>query len=431
MTWIVKQGFYDFKNYNNMPKVSSRSLQVPLSPFRKLAGLAEKAKARGIKVYHLNIGQPDIPTMPDGLSVLRGLSEAIIPYGPAEGWPSTRASMATYYEKWGVKISPDEVMITSGASEALQMVFFACFGSGDEVIIPEPFYANYNGFAHTAGVKVRPVACYIEEGFALPGPEAFEAEVTPATRGILLCNPNNPTGACYSRENLEALAAIVRKYDLFLIVDEVYRDFCYDGAAFFSALRLESIEDHVIVIDSVSKRYSACGVRIGAAISRNREVLSSLGRYARLRLSPPVIGQWLTERMIAGEESYLPEVIAEYTRRREVLYQRLSTMPGVRTYMPGGAFYCFARLPVEDAAHFCQWLLEDFEYQGATLMLAEGAAFYATPGSGKDQARLAYILRVEDLHAAMDCLAVALQLYPGRTGVATSLEVSTSGMPLP
>ncbi len=398
-----------------MPKVSNRSQQVPSSPFRKLSGMAESAKARGVRVYHLNIGQPDIPTLPAAMHHLRNLDADIVPYSPAEGWYSTRKMVAQYFEKWGTHVEPEDVLITCGASEALQLAFFACFESGEEVIIPEPFYANYNGFTFTAGVKVHPLPSYIEEGFALPGPEVFEAAIGPSTRGILLCNPNNPTGAFYPRETLEALADIVRRHDLFLLVDEVYRDFCYDGKSFFSVLRLAGIEDKVVVIDSVSKRYSACGVRVGSIISRNREVIEAICRYARLRLSPPVLGQWLTECMIPEEQGYLPAVIEEYDNRRKALFQRLREMPGVLTYLPGGAFYCFARLPVDDAAVFCQWLLQDFQYNGATVMLAEGAAFYATPGRGKNEARLAYILNEKDLHAAMDCLEAALLEYPGKT----------------
>lgn len=400
-----------------MPTASKRSLEVPISPFRKLAALAEQVKAGGRKVYHLNIGQPDIPTPPGALAKLKALPLEIVPYSPAEGWASTRSAIAAYYRKWSVDVLPDEVLISTGASEALQLAFFACFENGEEVIIPEPFYANYSGFAHTAGVVVRPVSSRIESGFSLPAPEAFEAAITPATRAILLCNPNNPTGAFYSREVLCALAEIVRRHDLFLFVDEVYRDFCYDGQSFFSALNLEGISHNVLVFDSVSKRYSACGVRVGALITRNREILESIGRYAKLRLSPPVLGQWLTEFMIEEEPEYLPAVIAEYERRREVLFSRLAAIPGVLTYKPGGAFYCFARLPVHDAEHFCQWLLESFEYKGATLMLAAGNAFYATPGWGRDEVRIAYILKEEDLHAAMDCLEQALEVYPQRKPV--------------
>jgi aspartate aminotransferase len=398
-----------------MPDISKRSREVPFSPFRKLAGLAEAAKARGVKVYHLNIGQPDIPTLPEAMQSLRTLEAEIVPYSPAEGFSSTRSIVAQYYKKWGVSVLPDEVLITSGASEALQLAFFACFEAGEEVLIPEPFYANYNGFAHTAGVCVRPLPCDIENGFSLPAPEAFEAAIGPKTRGILLCNPNNPTGAFYSRETLEALAEIVRRQDIFLLVDEVYRDFCYDGNTFFSVLRLQGLEDQVLVMDSVSKRYSACGVRVGSVISRNPEVIAAIGRYARLRLSPPVLGQWLTERMIPSEAGYLPAVIAEYDSRRKTLFNRLDKMPGVRAYLPGGAFYCFAGLPVDDAAVFCRWLLEDFQHEGATLMLAEGSAFYATPGRGKNEVRLAYILREKDLNAAMGCLEAALRVYPGKT----------------
>ncbi|MCB9082204.1 MAG: pyridoxal phosphate-dependent aminotransferase [Lewinellaceae bacterium] len=397
-----------------MPRISQRAHHVPLSPFRKLSAVADQAKARGRHVYHLNIGQPDIETPPRAIEQLQQTPIKILAYSPAEGWATTRREIANYYRTYGVEVGTDDIVITTGASEALQMLFYACFDHDDEVLIPEPFYANYNGFAQIADVKVTPLPCYIEDGFALPPVDAFEKLITPRTKAILITNPSNPTGTFYSREVLEGLAGLIKKHDLYLFVDEVYRDFCYDGQTFFSALRLLGVDDHVVVVDSVSKRYSACGARVGSITTRNHGLLDSVLRYAKLRLSPPGLGQLLTEYMINLEDDYLERVVAEYDRRRKVVYRRLSAMPGVVSYLPGGAFYCFAKFPVADADHFCKWLLEEFEYEGATVMLSPGAGFYATPGRGINEVRIAYILNVDDLEAAMTCLEKALEVYPQR-----------------
>lgn len=316
-----------------------------------------------------------------------------------------------YYRSFGVELSPEHFIVTTGASEAIQFAILACLDAGEELIVPEPFYANYNGFAQIGDVRIKPITCQIEDGFALPAPEAFEALIGPKTRGIFITNPNNPTGCFYSREALEALGRLAKAYGLFLFVDEVYREFCYDGNTFFSALRLEGVEEHVIVMDSVSKRYSACGARIGALVTRNEAVLDAVTRYAKLRLSPPGLGQILAEAMLDEQTGYMEQVQQEYDRRRQVVYRRLSQMPGVQSYLPGGAFYCFAKFPLASAEHFCRWLLESFEYKGATVMLSPGEGFYATPGLGTDEVRIAYVLNPKELEAAMDCLEQALVEY--------------------
>lgn len=405
-----------------MPFVSQRARRTPFSPFRKLTPLADAARARGIEVFHLNIGQPDVSTPPRACAHLAGRLEPVLAYSAAEGLASLRRKMADYYARHGLVLSPEEVLITTGASEALQLALFACFEAGDEVLVPEPFYANYRGFAHVAGVRIVPLPCYIEEGFALPSISAFEQAVGPRTRGILICNPNNPTGAVYGEDALEALAALVRRRDLFLIADEVYRDFCYDGADVRSVLTLPGLAAHALVIDSVSKRYSACGARIGALVTRNEMLREAVARYARLRLSPPVLGQWLTEALLDEDAAYLAQVRAEYDRRRRAVFRRLDGMEGVVSYLPGGAFYCFARLPVADAEHFCRWLLESFVHEGQTVMLSPGGGFYATPGRGRDEVRLAFVLGVSRLERAMDCLEKALEVYPQRKKQAASVS---------
>lgn len=402
-----------------MPFISARTTAVPLSPFRKWAALAEAAKARGTTVFHLNIGQPDILTPPAALARLQQELPAILAYSPAEGWASTRQQYAAAWQAEGLAVDSSQVVLTTGASEGLQLLFYTCFAPGDEVIIPEPFYANYNGFAQIAGVVVRPVTCRLEAGFALPAVAEFAAAIGPRTRGILLTNPSNPTGAIYTQTQLRALAELVKERDLFLLVDEVYRDFCYDEQVFFSALALPDLEKNVVVIDSVSKRFSACGARIGMLVSRNPAVLEGVNRYAMLRLSPPGLGQLLTEALLATPPSYLAEIKADYDQRRRVVFRHLQHMPGVKCYLPGGAFYCFAQFPIDSAERFCRWLLEDFSYAGATVMLSPGAAFYATPGMGEQEVRIAYILAPAILEQAMVCLAAALQSYPGRTETVT------------
>lgn len=395
-----------------MPRISRRAHEVPLSPFRKLVPFADKAKEKGIHVYHLNIGQPDIQSPAPAWQALRDNRETILSYSPAVGKLSYRRKLVDYYREFAIQLTPDQIVVTTGASEALQMLLFACFDPGDEVIIPEPFYANYNGFATIADVVVQPVTTRIEDGFPLPRLAAFRQKITERTRAIMITNPSNPTGSFYDQHDLEALARLVQEKDLFLIVDEVYREFCYDGHSFYSALRLAGLEEHIIVVDSVSKRYSACGARIGAILTRNENVLESITRYAKLRLSPPALGQLFAEAMLEMDNSYLDDVAQEYDRRRMVVYQRLKEMPGVVNYKPGGAFYCFARFPVDDAEDFCRWLLESFSHEGATVMLSPGSGFYATPGLGRDEVRIAYILNEQDLHQAMDCLEIALQQYP-------------------
>lgn len=397
-----------------MPSVSKRGEQTPLSPFRKLIPIADRVKAAGKKVYHLNIGQPDIETPAAAMAAVRATNMKILAYSPAEGNASYREKLVGYYDRFGVDLQADNIMITTGGSEAIQFMFLSCLDKGDEVIIPEPFYANYNGFAHIGDIKITPITSTIDTGFALPDPEAFEAIIGPRTRAIFITNPNNPTGCFYPKEALKQLATIVKKHDLFLFVDEVYREFCYDDQEFFSALNLLDIQENVVVIDSISKRYSACGARIGALVTYNEDVIAAASRFAKLRLSPPGLAQIFAEATLDVEESYLPAVKKEYDKRRQTVYRRLQAMPGVVSYNPGGAFYCFAQFPIDDADAFCQWLLEDFELDGATVMLSPGQGFYATPGLGYNEVRIAYVLNTQDLEAAMDCLEEALISYPGR-----------------
>ena len=397
-----------------MPSISKRGENVPMSPFRKLIPYADKAKEAGKHVYHLNIGQPDIETPAYALQQVRATNMKVLEYSPAVGLASYRKKLTEYYRKFDIEVSAEEIIVTTGASEAIQFAFLACLDHQDEVIVPEPFYANYNGFAQIADVRIRPVTCHIEDGFTLPDTAAFERMVTTHTKGIFITNPNNPTGCFYSKESMEGLAELCRKYGLFLFVDEVYREFCYDGNSFFSALNLEGAEEHVIVLDSISKRYSACGARVGSMVTRNKEVLEAVTRYAKLRLSPPGLGQILAEATLEMEETYIDDVKAEYARRRDVVYNRLSRMAGVVSYRPGGAFYCFAKFPIDSAERFCRWMLEDFDLDGATVMLSPGEGFYATPGLGVDEVRIAYVLNEKALHAAMDCLQAGLRAYPGR-----------------
>jgi aspartate aminotransferase len=396
-----------------MPSISHRGQTVPMSPFRKLVPFADKAKAQGKKVYHLNIGQPDILTPPTALARVQASDLKVLAYSPAVGIQSYREKLAEYYARFDIHLSPEEIIVTTGASEAIQFVLLACLDHGEEIIIPEPFYANYNGFAQIATIGIKPLTCHIENGFALPDPALFEQAITPKTKGIFITNPNNPTGCFYDQQTLEALGKIVKKHDLFLFVDEVYREFCFDGNTFFSALNLPDIQEHVVVVDSISKRYSACGARVGAIATRNQALLTAITRYAKLRLSPPGLGQILAEATIDMDDSYMDTVKGEYDKRRQTVYERLSAIPGVTSYKPGGAFYCFAKFPIEDAEDFCQWLLEDFDHHGATIMLSPGSGFYATPGLGTDEVRIAFVLNNDDLHKAMDCLEAALNVYPG------------------
>lgn len=398
-----------------MPVISRRGQTVPLSPFRKLIPFADAAKERGTHVYHLNIGQPDILTPARALDRIRQLDLPILEYSPSEGLPSYRRALVDYYARFSIELTPQDIMVTTGGSEAIQFFLLSCLDPGDEIIIPEPFYANYNGFAHIADVRVVPITCHIEDGFALPPAEQFAAKITPRTRGIFITNPNNPTGCCYTAEELQQLAQIVKDNDLFFCVDEVYREFTYGDNAFYSALRLAGLEDHVVVIDSISKRYSSCGARVGALVSKNKEVIQAVDRYAKLRLSPPGLGQILAEACLEDDTAYLEGVKEAYERRRDVVFEHLQQMPGVYSYRPGGAFYCFARFDIDSAEDFCRWLLEEFSYEGATVMVSPGQGFYATPGLGRDEVRIAYVLNEQDLERAMDCLAEALRVYPGVT----------------
>lgn len=400
-----------------MPRISHRSTTVPLSPFRKLIPLADQAKEQGRHVYHLNIGQPDILTPQEAIEKFQATPLDILAYSPAEGHLNYRQALVDYYARYDINVDYRNIIVTTGGSEAILFFLLACLDPGDEIIVPEPFYANYNGFGHIADIRVTPITCNIENGFELPPIEDFADKITPRTKAIFITNPNNPTGCCYAPSTLQQLGELVKEKDLFLCVDEVYREFCYGDNVFLSALSLSGIEEHAVIIDSVSKRYSACGARVGALVTRNEEVTSAISRYAKLRLSPPGLGQMLSLYMLQDDQAYLNGVKEEYERRRDVIFRRLKAMPGVESYLPGGAFYCFARFPVESAEDFCRWLLEEFEHKGATVMLSPGQGFYATPGLGRDEVRIAYVLNEDDLHAAMDCLEVALVQYPGRKEV--------------
>lgn len=396
-----------------MPKISSKAVEMPASPIRKLVPYAEASKKRGNKVYHLNIGQPDIETPEEALNAVKNLDRKVIEYSHSAGFESYRNGLAAYYQKTGINVNAEDIIITTGGSEALIFGFMTTCNPGDEVIIPEPFYANYNGFAVMAGLNVVPVTAAIEDGFALPPVEEIEKKITSKTRAIVICNPGNPTGYLYSKEELEKLRDIVAKHDLFLFADEVYREFCYDGAVPFSVMNLEGIENNVIMIDSVSKRYSMCGARIGALISKNPEVIAAALKFGQARLSPPTIDQIASEAALNTPQSYFDDVVNEYVERRNILVDGLNKIPGVFCPKPSGAFYCVARFPVDDAEKFCQWLLESFSHEGQTVMMAPANGFYATKGLGQQEARLAYVLNKEDLKKSVECLEVALNEYPG------------------
>ena len=387
---------------------------MPASPIRKLVPYAEEAKRKGRKVYHLNIGQPDIPTPEVAMNALRNINLKVLEYSHSAGNESYRRKLAAYYQKIGINIDHTEMLITTGGSEAILFALMSCINPGDEVIIPEPFYANYNGFATTAGIKIVPVTSYIKEDFALPPIEDIEKKITSKTKGIIVCNPNNPTGYLYSKEELLELKEIVKKHDLYLFSDEAYREFCYDGAEHFSAMNLEGIENNVILLDSVSKRYSECGVRIGALITKNKDVISTALKFAQARLSPPGLGQIAGEASIETPDEYFKEVNREYTARRNYMVEALNKIPGVYCPKPKGAFYAVVKLPVDDADKFAQWLLEEFEFNNQTVMVAPASGFYSTPGSGKNEVRIAYVLKIDDLKNAMMVLAEALKVYPGR-----------------
>ncbi len=402
-----------------MPHPSQRGVAMPPSPIRKLVPYAEAAKSRGTRVFHLNIGQPDIETP---RAIMDAVAEAartmpVLEYSHSAGFESYRKKLAGYYVRNGISVDHNQIIVTTGGSEAILFAVMSCLDAGDEIIIPEPFYANYNGFATESDVRVVPIArTSIHNGFALPPMDAFEEAITPRTKAIMICNPNNPTGYLYSREELETLRDICLKYDLYLFADEAYREFCYDGREHFSALSLEGMEQNAILLDTISKRYSACGGRIGALVTKNQDVLDTAMKFAQARLSPPTFAQILAEAATDLPDDYFSGVHAQYTARRDALVGRLQAMPGVICPNPGGAFYAMAHLPVDDTEKFCQWLLEDFSHNGATVMMAPAAGFYATAGRGRDEVRLAYVLDIADIHAAMDCLEEALKVYPGRVG---------------
>jgi len=396
-----------------MPQISKRGNEAPASPIRKLVPFAEQAKRSGKKIYHLNIGQPDIETPEQALNAVRRMDRTIMEYSHSAGFESYRKKLVQYYGHHGIEVSHEQIIVTNGGSEAIQFACLCCLDPGDEVIIPEPFYANYNGFAAAGSVVVRPITSHIEDGFALPAIAEFEKLITKRTKAIIICNPNNPTGYLYSREELEALRDIVIRHDLFLFVDEVYREFCYDGREHVSILTLDGLDEHTVVVDSVSKRYSACGARVGALVTRNRSVTSAAMKFAQARLSPPTLGQILAEAATETPDSYFDHVVTEYISRRDFVVNALAEISGVVCPVPGGAFYIMARLPVDDADKFCQWLLEDFSVDGETVMLAPGSGFYATPGLGRDEVRIAYVLNKDDLSRAMHCLKEALRTYPG------------------
>ena len=398
-----------------MPKISTKAIEMPSSPIRKLVPFAEAAKKRGTKIYHLNIGQPDIETPPSFLNAVKTADFKVLEYSHSAGNESYRKKLCNYYKSYNINIDASEVIITCGGSEAIEITMKTCFNEGDEVIIPEPFYANYNGFSTAAGVKVVPVRSYIETGFALPPISDFEKVITPKTKGIMICNPGNPTGYLYSREELESLKQLVLKYDLFLLSDEVYREFCYDGKEYVSVMHLSGIDNNVILLDSISKRYSACGARIGALISKNKEVMATAMKFAQARLSPPTFGQIGAEAALKTPKAYFDKVQKEYVERRDFVIDALNKMDGVFCPKPSGAFYCIARLPIDNADKFCQWLLESFEHEGQTVMLAPATGFYSTPGAGTNEVRLAYVLNKTDLNNAMICLEKALKVYPGKT----------------
>ncbi|HMW65488.1 MAG TPA: pyridoxal phosphate-dependent aminotransferase [Chitinophagaceae bacterium] len=408
-----------------MLNISQRGQLMPPSPIRKLVPYAEAAKQKGIKVFHLNIGQPDIETPPSILDAVRNADIKVLEYSHSAGNESYRKKLVQYYKSVGIDVTAEQIIITTGGSEAIMFGFFTCLNPGDEVIIPEPFYANYNGFACAAGVSVVPITSHIENGFALPPISDFEKVITNKTKAIIICSPNNPTGYLYSREEMEALKQICLKHNLYLFSDEAYREFCYDGE-YVSAMHLSGLEDHVVLMDTISKRYSACGARLGAFVTKNKEVYNSAMKFAQARLSPPGLAQIMGEAAVDLPASYFDAPKAEYLKRRDKLVSRLNKMPGVFCPNPGGAFYAIAKLPIDDADKFCQWLLESFSYKNQTVMLAPATGFYGTPGLGKNEVRLAYVLNVEAIDAAMDCLEQALLVYPGKVLQDTNVSAAAS-----
>ena len=394
-----------------MPTISQRGIDMPASPIRKLVPLANRAKAKGTVVYHLNIGQPDLATPEVALRAAHHLDREVLEYSPSEGILSFRKKLVEYYHKFNIDVCTDDIIITTGGSEAVFFSFMACLDPGDEIIVPEPAYANYMAFAISCGAVIKTISSTIDEGFALPSVEKFEALITPRTKAILICNPNNPTGYLYTRKEMNQIRDLVRKYDLFLFSDEVYREFCYTGAPYISAFHLEGIENNVILVDSVSKRYSECGIRIGALITKNKQVRENVMKWCQARLSPPLIGQIMAEASLDTPEEYMRDVYDEYVERRKFLIDGLNRIPGCYSPIPMGAFYTVARLPIDDADKFCAWCLEEFDYEGQTIFMAPASGFYTTPGLGKNEVRLAYVLKKEDLAKALVVLEKALEIY--------------------
>ncbi|WP_276088702.1 pyridoxal phosphate-dependent aminotransferase [Pedobacter sp. JY14-1] len=398
-----------------MPNISEKGVRMPASPIRKLTPYADKAKEEGKTVYHLNIGQPDIKTPEGMLRAVRNIDFDVWAYTPSEGTLAYRSKLTEYYNRQGYHIAPEDILVTAGGSEALTIAMHACINEGDEVIVPEPFYANYNAFACMSNAVVRPIPSSIDNGFALPPISEFEKLINERTRAILICSPNNPTGYLYSRAEMEALKELCLKYDLFLMADEAYREFCYGGGEFVSPLHLEGLDQHAIIFDTVSKRYSACGARLGCMVTKNKAVIQSALKFAQARLSPGMVEQIAGIAAVDTPDSYFEAVNKEYTLRRNTLVSRLNAMEGVYCPNPGGAFYVMAKLPIDDADKFCQWILEHFTYDNSTVMLAPGTGFYSVEDLGRNQVRMAYVLNVNDLNKAMDCLEIALNQYPGRT----------------
>ncbi len=397
-----------------MPQISIRGLEMPESPIRKLAPLAAAAKKKGTKVYHLNIGQPDLPTPQVALDAIKNIDREILEYSPSQGYLSYREKLVDYYKKFNINVTPEDIIITCGGSEAVLFAFMSCLNPGDEIIVPEPAYANYMAFAISAGATIRTIATTIEEGFSLPKVEKFEELINPRTRAILICNPNNPTGYLYTRREMNQIRDMVKKHDLYLFSDEVYREYIYTGSPYISACHLEGIEQNVVLIDSVSKRYSECGIRIGALITKNKDVRQAVMKFCQARLSPPLIGQIAAEASLEAPEEYYRDVYDEYVERRKCLIDGLNRIPGVYSPIPMGAFYTVAKLPVDDSEKFCRWCLEEFNYENETVMMAPASGFYTTPGAGINQVRIAYVLKKEDLTRALVILRKALEAYPGR-----------------
>ena len=398
-----------------MPEISERGMQMPPSPIRKLAPLSDAAKARGIKVYHLNIGQPDLPTPESALNAIRNIQNKVLEYSPSDGYRYYRENLVNYYAKYNIDLNPDDIIVTAGGSEAVLFAFLACLNPGDEIIIPEPAYANYMAFAVSTGAIIKTIPSFMETGFALPPIKEFEKLINPRTKGILICNPNNPTGYVYTPEEMEQIRKMVKKYNLYLFSDEVYREFIYTDIPYVSACHLKGIDENVILIDSVSKRYSECGIRIGALITKNKKVHDTVMKFCQARLSPPLIGQIAANASLDESEAYMQQNFEEYRSRRDFLIERLNKIPGVYSPMPMGAFYTLASLPVDDADEFCAWCLSDFEYEGETIFMAPASGFYVTPGLGKNEVRIAYVLNKTDLDRALTILEKALEAYPKKS----------------